>query len=116
LHLVALVDGLQIESIGIEVIETHGVAPISFYDGRFMKRVNRSRVVCEKWFSSAKDMDLLTFDNDTGYELSLLVPLPTSIQQCAQDVQTPHFGITHKVAFIIRIINSDGHVSSVSRK
>ncbi|RAL14190.1 uncharacterized protein BO97DRAFT_423105 [Aspergillus homomorphus CBS 101889] len=113
LHLVPLADGLQVESIGIEVVETHGFAPISSYNGRFMRPVNRCRVVCEKWFSSAKDMAIATFDHDNGYEFSLLVPLPRSVLACAQDVQSSHFDITHKVVFTLRIINADGHISAV---
>ncbi|RAK80047.1 arrestin C-terminal domain-containing protein [Aspergillus fijiensis CBS 313.89] len=108
-----LTEGLQVESITIEVVETHHFAPNPSFDGGFLKRIDRSRVVCGKEFSSTKDRDISTQEIEGGYEVAPLVALPTSIYDCAQAVQSSHFDITHNVVVTIRIINMDRHVSSV---
>ncbi|KAL4971297.1 hypothetical protein BDW66DRAFT_155790 [Aspergillus desertorum] len=43
----------------------------------------------------------------------MLVSLPSALTDCAQDVRTPYFTITHKVVFTIRLVNLDGHVSMI---
>ncbi|OJJ98611.1 hypothetical protein ASPACDRAFT_44242 [Aspergillus aculeatus ATCC 16872] len=106
-------EGLQIESITIEVVETHHFAPNPSFGGGFLKRVERSRVVCGKEFSSTKDPDISTQEIEGRYEVAPLVALPTSIHDCAHTVQSSHFDITHNVVVTIRIINIDGHISMV---
>lgn len=109
-----MTEGLQVESITIEVVETHHFAPNPSFDGGFLERIDRSRVVCGKEFSSTKDRDISTQEIEGGYEVAPLVALSTSIYDCAQAVQSSHFNITHNVVVTIRIINMDRHVSSVS--
>ncbi|PYI31151.1 hypothetical protein BP00DRAFT_446773 [Aspergillus indologenus CBS 114.80] len=113
IQLYPLTEGLQIESITIELVETHHFAPNPSFDGEFLNRIARSRVICRKEVSSSKDPDISVHEPDGGYEVAPLVPLPTSIHDCAQAVQSSHFDITHNVTVTIRIINMDGHISSV---
>lgn len=115
-HLEPLTEGLQIESIRIEVVEEHVFASSRFCDGRFVNRTVCPRVVADKTFCSTKDQGILQFDDtENTCDLSLAVPLPTSIHDCAQDVQSPSFDLTHKVVFTIRLINLDGYKSLVRK-
>ncbi|KAL4908634.1 hypothetical protein BDW74DRAFT_102300 [Aspergillus multicolor] len=113
LHILPLTEGLQIESIEVKVIETHGFAPSTPYYTGCQNRTEQERVVSARLFTSAKDMDSSTIDEGSALGISLLVSLPASLTHCAQDVRTSYFDIRHRAVFTIRLINLDGHISMI---
>ncbi|KAL4975308.1 hypothetical protein BDW66DRAFT_160611 [Aspergillus desertorum] len=95
MHLSPLAEGLQLECIGVEVVETHSFAPSTLYslghtDGIEQERVTRMAYIGSRCCS-----------------------LPSALTDCAQDIRTPYFTIMHKVVFTIRLVNLDGHVSMI---
>lgn len=64
----------------------------------------------------------VTFDNDTTesptlederYVFKARIPLPKSLKECRQDVDSHAIHITHRFKLMVNINNPEGHVSQV---
>lgn len=65
----------------------------------------------------------VTFDNETvdnptmedeRYVFKAKLPLPKSLKECRQDVDSHAINITHRLKLMVNIHNPEGHISQVS--
>lgn len=90
---------------------------------------NGDRVKSEEAEVAKADMDFpedsrVTFEGedpenmtmeDERYRFKAVLPLPKSLKECRQDVDTHCVTITHKFKLMVNINNPEGHISQVSK-
>ena len=113
LVLVPLLKGLRIGTISVELQEVDTLmAPKTRYA---KKEHHVNRTVVRDEFEVPEDSMLDIEDRGEGYQISHLVSMPKRLSKCMQSTDTLGIHIKHRLYFIVKLLNPDGHTSEVSR-
>ncbi|OJJ50254.1 hypothetical protein ASPZODRAFT_2117467 [Penicilliopsis zonata CBS 506.65] len=119
INLAPLTEGIQLESITVEMLEDQNLAD-EYFSNNSAERLVQSRRICERKFNSIKDLDFGNnnyynndydnTDSDNGFCVS--ISLPTSLSAYSQDVMVGHLDISHRL-IVTLFIRNDNHISSI---
>lgn len=114
LRFTPLLKGLKVGQIICTLMELYGwMLPLP--NGRPDQHWKDSRDVAN-WSIEINDEhyhEVLNESGQDGWLIKEQLPLPKSLKECMQDVETPGIKIRHKLRFVIALENPDGHISEV---
>lgn len=112
-ELVPLLKGLRIGKISTDLFELQDFEIDQISQVNKYHRGQR-RVVEDEW-EMPEDWPAEDIDGMEGYRFVRSLQIPMNLRECIQDVEAKGIRIKHKLTFVVRLINPDGHVSEVSQ-
>lgn len=112
-ELVPLLKGLRIGKISTDLFE------LQDFEIDQISQINKyhrgQRLVVEDEWEMPEDWPAEDIDGMEGYRFVRSLQIPMNLRECIQDVEAKGIRIKHKLTFVVRLINPDGHVSEVSQ-
>lgn len=114
----ALLMGLRLERIAVKLTEDREIRTNSHSGHAIQSRFRR--VLAKVTFNKPTCRLLLANELATScppsWTLFVSLPLPNSLEKCAQDVNIDLIQVTHAVKVLLILKNPDGHISEVSNR
>jgi hypothetical protein len=113
-RLVPLLKGLRIGKISTQLVEAHDFTLEPQISGLPPRGYKNTRTIETDEYEIDEEAQLQILDEEAeGYQISRVLNLPKTLNQCVQDTDAKGIKIRHKLKFTIQLHNPDEHISEV---